>query len=211
MTVETWATLAKFGVRIHHSIGKQHAGAAEFAVVADVVARVQNRAATDLDAFPDDTMRADVRGGINLRRARDDGRGMNPGGLRWLREKQCERFGKGDTGVFDADEHFASARSEIATDDDGRGGGLFGAGEEFLVFRESKVASLGPIGRREAFKLRLPVPKHLTLKLFSNGRGRKNHKSGSKSHVDLKNFRHYKDAQQQFNLYFIWPKLCELG
>jgi hypothetical protein len=88
---------------------------------------------------------------------------------------------------------------------------LLRPGEEFVVFGKSQVAGLRMIGGGKTFEERLGIAKHLTLKMFGNDGGGERHRVVGKSHVDLKNFRHYKDAQQQFNLFFIWPKLCASG
>jgi hypothetical protein len=88
---------------------------------------------------------------------------------------------------------------------------LLRPGKKLVVFRKSQVAGLARSAGAKPFELRLGISKHFTLKMFSNDGGGESHRSVGKSHVDLKNFRHYKDAQQQFNLYFIWPKLCASG
>ena len=67
---------------------------------------------------------------------------MNPGGEFLFREKQREGLGKGNAGVWHADENF-HRRVEAGIGNDGGGGALFGAGEEVFIFGEGEVAGFG--------------------------------------------------------------------
>ena len=108
-------------------------------------------------------MRPDVGSRIHLRRWRDDGAGMDAGRQGGFGKEQRQRLGEGHARIGHADQHFARAEVSVPADDNGRGGALFGAGEEFLVFRKSQVARLGHGRRGEAFEWRLAVTQALRL------------------------------------------------
>ena len=93
-----------------------------------------------LHALADDAMRTDVRGGINLRAGRDDGRGMNAGGEGSFRErtapcalaKAMRAFGT-RIRIFFAEVKRLSAMMAVAAL-------CLGAREKVLIFGKSQVA-----------------------------------------------------------------------
>ena len=101
---------ADFRARINHNVREQIHVVAEFGVVADEIAALQNGPRADAHAFADNTVRTDVRGGINLRARRDDSRGMNAGGESPFRKKKRHHFGEGDARVRPRESRFFSTR-----------------------------------------------------------------------------------------------------
>ena len=72
--------LADFCARINRHVRKQIHVVAQFGIVADKIAGLQNRPRAYFHAFADDTMRSDVRARVNLRARCDDRGRMNAGG-----------------------------------------------------------------------------------------------------------------------------------
>jgi hypothetical protein len=155
-------------------IRKQVHVVAEIGVVADKIAGLQDRPRADAHAFADDTMRPDVRAGVNLRARRNDGRGMNSGGVGSFGEKQRHGLGERDAGVGHADQDFPGG-FETVIGDDGGCGALLGQGEIVLIFGERQVAGFGAGGVSKARERCRGITKHFTLKMFGNFSSGKGH------------------------------------
>src|ERR1019366_3495848 len=200
--------LADFRAWINGDVWKQVHLLAEPGVVPDEVAALQDRPRADFHAFADDTMRPDVRAGVNLCARRNDRRGMNAGGIGSFGKEQRHGLGESDAGVGHADQNFPGGFKAVVGDDGGRRA-LFGADEIVLIFGEREVARLGAVGGSKAFERCCGIANHFTFKVFCNFSSGKGHVwHFVRVAVDLVIAAHYKGRRIQFNLYFAWQRLC---
>ena len=136
-------TLADFGARINRDVRKQIHFVSKRGIVADKISRLQYaaRAGSSQYAFAHHAMRPDVRGRVHRRAGGDGGQPMDAGGPHGFGKKKRERLGKGNAGIWHANENFLR-RVETLVGDDGRGGAGFGTREKFPSF-SAKVRSPG--------------------------------------------------------------------
>ena len=165
---------ADLRLRIKGDVRKNVRVLAELRIGADVIAALQNGARADADLFADHAIRPDVRGGINLRGGRNDGRGMNARGINRVRKKQRQHPGESDARVGHADQNFFGRR-EITGNKNGGSGALLGALKIGFIFGEGKVAGPGAVGGSETGEDGGGVPADLALELFGNFSGGKRH------------------------------------
>ena len=117
-------------------------------VAADLCVRVDNRVrkqrsvGTEDDVIADDSIRADVRAGPDLRGRRHNSGGMNAGWVCRRLVEELERAGEGEVGVVDA-QGCCGDLLEAGLDHNGRG--ARGAGERCVlgIGDEGELAGLG--------------------------------------------------------------------